>query len=58
MLDKVGSLLLLYHREGGSRYWEIDVLRAVAIINMCAYHLAYDLRFLGYTQTNVTVGAM
>jgi len=57
LLDKVGSFLLLYHREGGSRYWEIDVLRAVAIVNMVIYHLAYDLRFLGYTQTNVTVGA-
>ncbi len=57
MLDKVGSFLLLHHREGGSRYWEIDVLRAVAIVNMVIYHLAYDLRFLGYTQTNVTVGA-
>jgi uncharacterized membrane protein len=56
LLDKVGSFLLLYHREGGSRYWEIDVLRAVAIVNMVIYHLAYDLRFLGYTQTSVTAG--
>jgi len=57
LLDKIGSFLLLYHREGASRYWEIDVLRCVAIVNMVVYHLAYDLRFLGYTQTNVTVGA-
>jgi uncharacterized membrane protein len=57
LLHKIGSFLLLTHRAGSSRYWEIDVLRAVAIINMVIYHLSYDLRFLGYTQTNVTVGA-
>jgi uncharacterized membrane protein len=29
----------------GSRFWEIDVLRGVAILMMIAYHLMFDLAF-------------
>jgi len=29
------------------RFWEIDVLRGIAIIMMIIYHLCYDLYFLG-----------
>ncbi|MCC7572233.1 MAG: DUF1624 domain-containing protein [Candidatus Methanofastidiosum sp.] len=29
------------------RFWEIDVLRGIAIIMMVLYHLSYDLYFLG-----------
>ena len=28
------------------RFWEIDVLRGIAIIMMVVYHLSYDLYFL------------
>lgn len=33
--------------EKGSRFWEIDVLRGVAIVMMIVYHLMFDLAFFG-----------
>lgn len=56
MLKKVSHFLLLSHKGGASRYWEIDALRGVAIVMMVTYHLVYDLALLGYYQANVQVG--
>jgi uncharacterized membrane protein len=53
---QLGSFLLLVHKKGGSRYWEIDVLRGVAILMMVTYHCAYDLTLFGYYRANVFVG--
>lgn len=33
--------------NSSKRFWEIDVLRGMAIIMMVLYHLSYDLYFLG-----------
>jgi len=33
--------------NSSKRFWEIDVLRGIAIIMMVLYHLSYDLYFLG-----------
>jgi len=56
VLHRFGSFLLLRHKEGATRYWEIDALRGLAIGMMVVYHLAYDLTQYGYYQTNVFVG--
>lgn len=53
---QLGSFLLLVHKRGASRYWEIDALRGVAIVMMVTYHFAYDLTLFGYYRANVFVG--
>jgi uncharacterized membrane protein len=55
-IEKLGFFLLLLHRIGANRFWEIDALRGVAIAMMVVYHLAYDLVLLGYHQTSVVTG--
>jgi uncharacterized membrane protein len=55
-IKTVGSFLLLVHKGGASRYWEIDALRGVAIVMMVIYHFAYDLTLFGYYRTNVFIG--
>jgi uncharacterized membrane protein len=56
VLQRVGAFLLLGHKGGASRYWEIDALRGVAIVMMVVYHLVYDLTLFGYYQANVFIG--
>ena len=55
-VKQLGSFLLLIHKRGASRYWEIDALRGVAIVMMVTYHLAYDLTLFGYYRANVFIG--
>jgi uncharacterized membrane protein len=55
-IEKLGFFLLLLHKSGANRYWEIDALRGVAIVMMVIYHLAYDLVLLGYYQASVVTG--
>jgi uncharacterized membrane protein len=35
------------------RFWEIDVLRGIAILMMIAYHLFFDLNYFGFYATNL-----
>jgi len=39
--------------ETRQRFWEIDVLRGVAIILMVAYHLLFDLTFFGVYPVDI-----
>ena len=34
-------------KSNDARFWEVDVLRAVAILLMMVFHLVYDLRYFG-----------
>jgi uncharacterized membrane protein len=56
VLQEVGRFLLLSHKKGSQRYWELDALRGLAITLMVAYHAAYDLTHFGYYHANVFVG--
>ncbi|NYB52063.1 MAG: DUF1624 domain-containing protein [Methanobacteriaceae archaeon] len=38
------------------RFWEIDVLRGLAIVMMVSYHLIFDLAYFGIITLNVTTG--
>jgi len=38
------------------RYWEIDVLRGIAVITMILFHTAFDLRFFGIASLEVSTG--
>ncbi len=38
------------------RFWEIDVLRGLAIIMMISYHLIFDLAYFGIYPMNVSTG--
>ena len=40
----------------GSRFWEIDVLRGVAVAMMVIYHLMWDLQGLGGFEIDVYTG--
>jgi uncharacterized membrane protein len=55
-IENLGSFVLLLHRRGINRYWEVDALRGVAIAMMVVYHLAYDLVLLDYYQSSVVTG--
>ena len=39
--------------QPASRFWEIDVLRGVAIILMIVYHLIFDLTFFGVYPVDI-----
>jgi uncharacterized membrane protein len=56
VLHDVGRFLLLSHKAGSQRYWELDALRGLAITLMVVYHAAYDLTHFGYYHANVFVG--
>ncbi len=53
MIKKLGRFLLLTHGGSGRRYWEVDVVRGVAIILMVAYHFVFDLTYFGYYPINI-----
>ncbi|MGM0771899.1 MAG: heparan-alpha-glucosaminide N-acetyltransferase [Halobacteriota archaeon] len=40
------------------RFWEIDLLRGIAIIMMVAFHLAYDLNYLNAYEIKLTSGPL
>jgi uncharacterized membrane protein len=35
------------------RFWEIDVLRGIAILLMITYHVIFDLNYFGFTSTDL-----
>ncbi|WP_062397741.1 heparan-alpha-glucosaminide N-acetyltransferase domain-containing protein [Methanogenium cariaci] len=40
----------------GTRFWEIDAVRGIAILMMVVYHLMYDLVYFGVADMAVTSG--
>ena len=42
--------------ELNQRFWEIDVLRGIAIVMMVTFHLVFDLTFFGVYYFNVSSG--
>jgi uncharacterized membrane protein len=42
--------------DAGGRYWEIDVLRGIAVITMILFHTAFDLRFFGIAPLEISTG--
>lgn len=40
----------------GERYWEIDVVRGIAVVTMITFHSAFDLNFFGVLPLNVSGG--
>jgi len=52
MLPRLSRFLLLSHSDAAQRYWEIDMLRGVAIVSMVLYHLVFDLTMFGYYGGN------
>lgn len=43
----------LFKIKSVDRYWEIDLLRAVAVLAMITYHTLFDLNFLGVAEVNL-----
>lgn len=39
-----------------ARFWELDVLRGIAILGMVVYHWFFNLWWMGMSPVNVTVG--
>lgn len=39
-----------------ARYWEVDVVRGIAIVLMVFYHLTWDLNFFGVVEVNMVSG--
>jgi uncharacterized membrane protein len=35
------------------RFWEIDILRGIAILMMISYHVIFDLNYFGFTSTDL-----
>jgi len=42
--------------ETGSRLWEIDVVRGIAILMMILFHTLFDISFFGIAPVNVSSG--
>jgi uncharacterized membrane protein len=40
-------------QQKSERFWEIDVLRGIAILMMITYHLFFDLNYFGVYKTNL-----
>jgi len=40
----------------GERYWEIDIVRGIAVVTMIIFHAAFDLNFFGVLPLNVSSG--
>ncbi len=46
-----------YHPlAAGSRYWEVDLLRGIALILMLFYHLAFDLNYFAVHKIDIVSG--
>lgn len=43
-------------RRSGTRLWELDMLRGLAVVMMVIYHLLFDLSYLGGYNINVYSG--
>jgi uncharacterized membrane protein len=44
------------HENLKTRFWEVDLLRGLAIVMMVVFHFFYDLSFFGIYQVNVSSG--
>jgi len=42
--------------RSGTRFWELDMLRGVAVVMMVLYHMLFDLSYLGGYNINVYSG--
>lgn len=42
--------------EGAKRFWEVDLLRGLAILMMVTYHVSFDLNYFGVYPIEVTSG--
>ena len=40
----------------GSRLWEIDLFRGIAILMMIVFHTVFDISFLSIAPVNVATG--
>ena len=40
------------------RFWEIDVIRGLAIVMMVTYHLLFDMAFFGVYTLDVSTGIL
>jgi len=47
------SFQRLYHR-----FWEVDVLRGIAVLMMITFHLLFDLNYLGMVSLNIQSGLL
>lgn len=47
------SLQRLYHR-----FWEVDLLRGIAVLMMITFHLLFDLNYLGIASFNIQWGPL
>jgi len=41
------------NKTSSERFWEIDVLRGIAILMMITYHVIFDLNYFGFTSTDL-----
>jgi uncharacterized membrane protein len=41
-------------KTSSERFWEIDALRGIAILMMIAYHLLFDLKYYGFSSTDLS----
>jgi len=44
------------NKTKNERFWEIDLLRGIAIIMMIIFHILFDLVFLGIIKINLYSG--
>jgi uncharacterized membrane protein len=42
--------------ESGSRLWEVDLFRGIAILMMVVFHTLFDISFFGIAPVNVSTG--
>jgi uncharacterized membrane protein len=44
------------HESLKMRFWEVDLLRGLAVVMMVAFHFFYDLNYFGIYRVNVSSG--
>jgi uncharacterized membrane protein len=44
--------------SSSERFWEIDVLRGIALLMMISYHVVFDLNYFGFTATDLNSPAV